>query len=252
MVLKWLGGRFFYIASYAYLKTIFSAVLTESCLNIKSLKNIKSKEKCFLLNWSYIFFKSRKQSSKGLLLFSVQFSLVQSLSHVQFFATPWTVAHQASLSITNSQSLLKLMPIESMIPSNHLILCHPLLFLPSIFGSIRVFSNQSDLPIRWPQYWSFNFNISPSNEYLELIFFRMDWLDLLAAQGTVKSLLQHHSSNASILQRSAFFTVQLSHPYTTIGKTIALTRWIFVGKVMSMLFNITFLPRSKCLLISWL
>ena len=142
-------------------------------------------------------------------------------------------------------------------PSNHLILCC-LLFPPSIFPSIKVFSNESVLHIRWPKYWSFSFSISPSNEYLELISFRMDWLDLLAVQGTLKSLLQHHISKASILQHSAFFTVQLSHPYTTTGKTIALTRWTFAGKVMSLFFNmlsnlvITFLPRSKCLLISWL
>ena len=142
-------------------------------------------------------------------------------------------------------------------PSNHLILSRPLLLLPSIFCSIRVFSNESVLPIRWPNYWSFNFSISPSNEYSGMISLRMDWLDLLAVQGTLTSLLQHHSSKASILQCSAFFTVQLSHPYMTIGKTIAFTRWTFVGKVMSLLFNmlsrlvITFLPRSKCLLISW-
>ena len=172
--------------------------------------------------------------------------------------TPWTTAHQASLSITNSWSLFKPMSIESVIPSNHLILCHPLLLLPSIFPSIRVFSNESALRIRWPKYWSFSISISPSNEYSGLISFRMDWLDLLAAQGTLKSLLQHHSSKASIFHHSAFFTVQLSHPYMTTGKTIALTRWTFVGKVMSLLFNmlpklvITFLPRSKHLLISWL
>ena len=143
-------------------------------------------------------------------------------------------------------------------PSNRLILCHPLLLLPSIFPSIRVFSNEADLCIRWPKYWSFSFNISPSNEYPGLISFRMDWLDLFAVQGTLKSLLHHHSSKASILRRSAFFTVQLSHPYMTTGNTIALTRWNFVGKVMSLLLNmlsrlvITFLPRSKHLLISWL
>ena len=143
-------------------------------------------------------------------------------------------------------------------PSNHLILCHPLLLLPSIFPSIKVFSSESALRIRWPKYWSFSFNISPSNEHPGLISFRMYWLDLLAVLGTVKSLLQHHSSKASILQSSAFSIVQLSHPYMTTGKTIALTRWTFVGKVMSLLFNvlsrlvITFLPRSKCLLISWL
>ena len=150
------------------------------------------------------------------------------------------------------------MSIESVLPSNHLILCRPLLLLPSIFPSIRVLSNESALHIRWPKYWSFSFNISPSNEHPELISFRMDWLDLLAVQGTLKSLLQHHSSKASILRHSAFFTVQLSHPYMTTGKTIALTRWTFVDKVMSLLFNllsslvVAFLPRSKCLLISWL
>ena len=162
---------------------------------------------------------------------------VQSLSCVRLFATSWTAAHQASLSITNSWSLLKLMSIESVMPSNHLILCRPLLLQPSIFPSIRVFSNESALCLRWPKYWSFSFNISPSNEYSGLIYFRMDWLDLLAVQGTLKSLLQHHSSKASILRRSAFFTVQLSHPYMITGKTIALTRWTFVGKVMSLLFN---------------
>ena len=160
------------------------------------------------------------------------FSSVQSLSHVCFFATPWTTARQASLSITNFQSLPKLMSIESVMPSNHPILCHPLL-LPSIFPSIRAFSNESALRIRWPKYWSFSFNFSPPNEHPWLISFRMDWLDFLAVQGTVKSLLQYHSSKASILLCSAFFIVQLSHPYMTIGKTIALTRWTFVGKVMS-------------------
>ena len=179
------------------------------------------------------------------------FSLFLLLSHVRFFATPWAAAPcQASLFITNSQSLLKLMSIELVMPSNHLILCHPLFLLPLIFPSIRVFSNESALHIR-----CFSFNISPSNEHSGLIFIRMDWLDLLEVQGTLKSLLQHHSSKASILQRSAFFRVQLSHAYMTTGKTIALTRWTFVGKVMSLLFNmlsrlvITFLPRSKRLLI---
>ena len=151
-------------------------------------------------------------------------SSVQSLSHVLLFATPGTAACQASLSITNSQSLPKLTSIESVMPSNHLIFCIPLLLLPSIFPSIRVFSNESALHIRWPKYWSFSFSISPSNIYPGLISFRMDWLDLLSVQGTLKSLLQHHSSKASILRRSAFFTVQLSHPYMTTGKTIALTR----------------------------
>ena len=162
---------------------------------------------------------------------------VQSLSHVWLFVTPWTAARQASLSITNSQSLLKLTSIKSVMPSNYLILCRPLLLLPSIFPSIRVFSNEPVLPIRWPKYWSFSFSISPCNEYSGLISFRIDWLDLLAIQGTLKSLLQHHSSKASILWCSAFLIVQLSHPYMTTGKTIALTRWTFVGKVMSLLFS---------------
>ena len=226
----------------------------------------------------------------------LQLSSVQSLSRVWLFATPWTAACQASLSITNSWRSLKLMSIMSVMPSNHVILCHPLFFLPSIFPSIRIFSNESVLRIRWPKYWNFSFSISPSNEHPGLISFRMDWLDLLAVQGTLKSLLQHHSSKASILWHSAFFThssvlawripgslvgcrlwgrtesdtaeataaaaavfiVQLSHPYTASGKTIALTRRTCVGKVMSLLFNmlssliIAFLPRSKCLLISWL
>ena len=155
---------------------------------------------------------------------------VQSLNHVQLFATPWTTACQASLSITNSQSLLKLMSIELVMPSNHLILCHPLFLPPSIFPSIRVFSNESVLRIRWPKYWNFNFSISSSNEYSGLISFRMDWLDLLVVQETLKSLLQHHSSKASILQCSAFFIVQLSHPYMTTGKTIALTRQTLLAK----------------------
>ena len=186
------------------------------------------------------------------------FSLVQSLSHVRLFATPWTAAHQPSLSITNSQSLLKFMSIELVMPSNHLILCHPLLLPPSIFPSIMVFSNESSLRMRWPKYWSFSFSISPSNEYSGLISFRMDWLDLLAVQGTLKSLLQYHSSKVSILQCSAFFIVQLLHPYMAIRKTIALTRWTIFGKVMSLLFYmlsslvIAFLTRSKYLLISWL
>ena len=159
---------------------------------------------------------------------------VLSLSRVQLFAAPWTSVRQASLSITNSQSLLKLMPIKSVMPSNHLILCRRLLLPPSIFPSIRVFANESVLRSRWPKYWSisFSFSISSSNKYSGLISFRMDWLDLLAVQGTVKILLQHHSSKASILQHSAFFIVQLSHPYMTTGKTIALTRRTFVGKVM--------------------
>ena len=178
---------------------------------------------------------------------------VQSLSRVRLFATPWIAACQASLSITNFRSSLKLTSIESVMPSSHLILCRPLLLLPPIPPSIRVFSNESTLRVRWPKYWSVSFSIIPSKEYPGLISFRIDWLDLLAVQETLKSLLQHHSSKAS-----AFFTVQLSHPYMTTGKTIAFTRWTFVGKVTSLLLNvlsrvvITFLPRSKCLLISWL
>ena len=164
-------------------------------------------------------------------------SSVQSLSHVRLFATLWTAARQASLSITNSWSLLILMSIASVMPSNHLILCCPLLLLLSIFASIRVFSNESALCIRWPNYWSFSFKSSPSNEYSGLISFKMDWLDLLAVQGTLKSLLQHHSLKASVLWCSAFFIVQVSHPYMTTGKTLALTRRTFVGKVTSQLFN---------------
>ena len=163
-------------------------------------------------------------------ILSWKFSSVQSLSHVWLFVTPWTAARQASLSITNSRSLLKLMSIELLMPSNYLILCRTLLLLPLIFLSIRVFSNESVLPIRWPKYCGFSFNISPSSEYSGLISFRMDWLDLLAVQGTLKSLLQHHSSKASILQHSAFFIVQLSHPYMTTGKTTALMWRTFVGK----------------------
>ena len=185
-------------------------------------------------------------------------SSVQSLSCVQLFATPWTATRQASLSITNSRSSLKLMSIALVMPSNHLILCHPLLLLPSIFSTIKIFSNESALPIRWSKYWSFIFSICPSNEYSGLISFRINWLDLLAVQGTLKSLLQYHSSKASILQCSAFFVVQLSHPYMTTGKTIALTRQTFVGKGMSLLFNILsrfvipFLSRRRRLLISGL
>ena len=180
------------------------------------------------------------------------------LSCVQLFVTPWTASRQASLSITNSWSPPKPMSIESVMPSNHLILCRPLLLLPSTSPSIRVFSNKSAFHIMWPKYWSFSFKISPSNEHPGLISFRMGWLDLLVVQGTLKSLLQHHSSKASILWCSAFFIVQHLHSYMTTGKTIALTRQTFVGKVISLLLNmlsrlvITFLPSSKCLLISWL
>ena len=168
---------------------------------------------------------------------SVQFSSVQLHSCVQHFVTLWAAAHQASLSMTNSRSLLKPMCIELVMPSNHLILCCPLLLLPSIFPRIRVFSYESVLHIRWPKYSSFSFSISPSNEYSRLISFRIDWFDLLAVQGTLKSLLQNHNSKASILQCSVFFIVQLSHPDMTTGKTIALTRQTFVSKVMSLLFS---------------
>ena len=194
--------------------------------------------------------------------YCIQFSSVTQLCPallcvcVQLFTTPWTTARQVSLSITNSRSLLNLMAFKSVMPSNHLILCHPLLLLPSILPSIRVFSSESVLYIRWPKYWNFSFSISPSDEYSRLISFRINWFDLLAVQGTLKSLLQHHSSKASILQYSALFMVQLSHPYMTTGKTIDLTRWTFVSKVMSLLLNmlsrlaIAFLPKSKHLLIS--
>ena len=187
-----------------------------------------------------------------------EFSSVQSLSCIWLFVTPWTAVHQASLSITNSQTSPKLMCIKLVMPASHLILCRPLLLLPPIPPSIRVFSNESALRIRWPKYWSFSLSISPSNEYPGLISFRIDWLDLLAVQGTLKHLLQHHSSKASILQCSAFFLIQLSHPHMTTGKTIALTRQTFVWKIMSLLFNmlsrlvIVFHPRNKGLLISWL
>ena len=199
-----------------------------------------------------------KPDTYGFELHVWYFSSVQSLSRVRLFVTSWTVAHQDSLSIINSQSLLKLMFIEVVMPSNHLLLCCPLLLLPSIPPNFSVFSNESTLCMTWPKYWSFSFSISPSNECSGLISFRMDWLDLLAVQGTLKSLLQHHSSKTSILQHSAFLIVKLSHAYMTTGKTIALTRWTFVVKVMFLLFNvlsrlvIALLPRSKCLLISWL
>ena len=178
------------------------------------------------------------------LIFTLAIRSDQSLSRVRLFATPWIAACQASLSITNSWSSLRLTSIESVMPSSHLILCHPLLLLPPIPPSIRVFSNESTLRMRWPKYRSFSFSIIPSEEHPGLISFRMDWLDLLAVQGTLKSLLQNHSSKASILQHSGFFTVQLSHPYMTTRKTIALTRWTFIGKVMSLLFNM--LSRFIC------
>ena len=209
----------------------------------------------------FISFSFKLLNPHSLFLFRADilaYQFNQLLSHVWLFATPWTAARLASPSITNSRSLFKLMSISSVMPSNHLILCCPLLLLPSMFPIIRVFSNDLVLHIRWPKYWSFSFSISPSNEYSGLISFRMNWLDLLAVQGTLKSLFQHHSSKASILWLSAFFIVQLSHPYMTNGKTIALTRQTFVGKVMSLFFNmlsrlvISFLPRSKSLFISWL
>ena len=184
--------------------------------------------------------------------------VVHLLSCVLLFATSWTAARQASLAIINSRSLLKLMSIELVMPSNHLILCRPLFLLPSVFPSIRVFSNESALCIRWPKYWNFNFSISPSHEYSGLISFRIDWFDLLAAQATLKNHLQYHISKASILQHSAFFMVKFLHPYMTTGKTIALAIQTFVSKVMSLLFNmqsrfvVTCLPRSKYLLISYL
>ena len=207
---------------------------------------------------------SRKRVVCEIFITALFISSVQSLTCVRIFAAPWTPACQASLSITNSQSPPKITFIESVMPSSHLItvpsslICRPLLLLPSIPPSIRVFSNESALHIRWPKYWSFSFNISPSKEIPGLISFRVDWLDLLAVQGTLKSLLKYHSSKASILQCLAFFIVQLSHPYMTTGKIIALTTWTFVGKLMSLLFNmlsrlvIAFLPRNTCLLISWL
>ena len=163
---------------------------------------------------------------------------VQSLSRVRLFMTPWITAHQASLSITNSQSLLKLMPIKSVMPSSHLILCHPLLLLPPITLSIRVFSNESPLRMRWQKYWSFSFSISPSNEHPLLISFRMDWLDLIAVQGTLNSLLQHHSSKASIFLHSALFRVQISDPYIATGKTIALNRWTFAVNVSAFYYAV--------------
>ena len=184
--------------------------------------------------------------------------IIQWLSCLRLFATPWNAAHQDSLSFTVSQSLFKLMSVKSVMPFNHLVLCPQFLLLPSIFPSIRVFTSESALCIRWPKNWIFSFSISLSNEYSGLVSFRIDWLDLLAAQGTLKSLLQHHRSKASILQCSVFFMVQISHPFMTTGKTTTLTRWTFVRKVMSLLFNtlsrfvIAFLPRNKPLLISWL
>ena len=238
---------------------------TVCCYSIHSKKNDSSKC-CYILGCcSFTLHRSAAQLSHSVQPFVtpwtaawflcrkyIQFSSVKLLSHVRLLVTPWIAARQASLSITNSRSPPKLMSIESVMPSSHLILCHPLLLLPPIPPSSRVFSNESALHIRWPKYWSFSFSISPSNEHPGLISFRMDQLDLLAVQGTLKSLLQHHSSKATIFRRSSFFTVQLSHLYITTGKIIALT--LFVDKVMSLLFNmlsrlvITFLPRSRHLL----
>ena len=215
---------------------------------------LATQENCYSLYVTFSLFwnSSGKNWQKGHRKVApiTQFTSVQLFIHVKLFVTPWTVARQASMSITGSRNLLKLISIESVMLSDHFILCHPLLLLPSIFPIIRVFSNESALLIRWPKYWSFSFNISPSNEHSGLISFRMDWMDLLSVQGTLKSLLQHHSLKASILLQSAFFIVQLSHPYMTTGKTIALSRWTFVDKVMLLLFNmlsrlvINFLPRS--------
>ena len=206
---------------------------------------------CFCLSYStwwspFIFycgeavclvFRSSSEGNDTYVAIDLVCPSVQSLSRVRLFATPWIAARQASLSITNSRSSPIPMSIESVMPSSHLILCRPLLLLPPILPSIRVFSNESTLRMRWPKYWRFSFSISPSKEHPGLISFRMDWLDLLAVQGTLKRLLQHHSSKASILRRSAFFTFQLSHPYMTTGKAIALTKRTFVGKVMSLLLN---------------
>ena len=213
-------------------------------LIVQWLQNFKFRKMTEAQSWIVVIFKS--QNNVNIFQFS------QSLSHVRLYATPWIAARQASLSITNSWSSLRLMSIESVMPFSHLILCFPLLLLPPMPPSIRLFSNESTLHIRQTKYWSFSFSISPSKEDPQLTTFGMDWLDLLAVQGTLKGLLQHHSSKASVLRRSAFFTVQFSHPYMTTRKTIALTRRTFVGKVMSLLLNmlsrlvITFLPKSKC------
>ena len=211
--------------------------MINKCTEVQSqfyvlLRNLKNSTRwSFLLDFSVLVHLSPelRPDHHALLVYTMAVVVVQSLCWVWLFVTPWTAAHQASLS-TIFQSLLKLMSIESMMPSNHLVLCHPLLLLPSIFPSNRVFSNEPVLCIRWLKYWSFSFSISPSNEYLGLISFRIDWFELLAVQGTLKSLLQHHSLKASVLLCSAFFIVQLLHPYMTTGKTITLTRWTFVGK----------------------
>ena len=215
MVKKWLYKCFFSGLDLPEIKLFFN-IYFEIIFNLQNVTKI--------VQLTYTLYSSYPNVS-------VQFSLVAQSRPT--LCDRRTAARQASLSITNSRSLLKLMFIESVMPSNHLILCHPIFLLPSILPSIRVFSNESAFRIKWPKYWGFSFSISPSNEYLGLISFRMDWLDLLAVQGTLRSLLQHHSSKAWTLRCSAFFTVQLSHPYMTTGKTIALTRWTFVGKVMT-------------------
>ena len=238
MVKKWLYKWFFSGLDLPEIKLFFN-IYFEIIFNLQNVAKI--------VQLTYTLYSSYPNVS-------VQFSLVAQSCPT--LCDHRTAARQASLSITNSRSLLKLMSIKSVMPSNHLILCRPLLLLLSVFPSTRVFSNESVLRIRWPKYWGYSFNNSPSNEYLGLISFRMDWLDLLAVQGTLKTLIQHHSSKASILRCSAFFIVQRSHPYMTTGKTIALTRRTLVGKVMSLLLNmlsrlvITFLPKSKHLLIS--
>ena len=216
--------QYTYSSLKVFMYSKFATLVTPVLLQV--IPHFKVSAVCKISHWPCHFF------SDAFSVFSVQ-----SLSRVQLFVTPWTAAHQASLSITNSRSLLKLISFELVMLSNHLIFCRPLLLPPSIFPSIKVFFNDSVLHIRWAKYWSFSFSISPSNAYSGLISFRKDWLDLPSVQGTLKSLLQHHSSKASILQHSAFFIIQLSHPYMTTGKTIALTRWTFVGKVMSLFFN---------------
>ena len=215
--------------SFSYLEAACSMSSSHCCF----LTCIQISQKACQMVWYSHLFKNFPQFFVIHTVKGFHFSSVHSLSHVWLFAISWMAAQQTSLSITNSQSLPKLMSIESVMPSNHLILCHPHLLLPSIFPSIRVFSNESALRIRWPKYWSFSLNISPSNEYSGLISFRMNWFNLLAVQGTLRSLLQHHSSKASILRCSAFFIVQFSHLYMTTGKTIAVIIWTFVGKVMS-------------------
>ena len=254
----------FSLSSFTFIKRLFSSsslsaikVVSSAYLRLLIFLLVVLIPACLLVFLPHLSCKLLGEITLDVGLYSGT-SLVQSLSHVWLFETPWTAARQASLSITNSWSLLKLTSIESVMVSNHLILCRPLLLPPSIFPSIRLFSEESVLHNRWPEYWNLSFGISPPNEYSGLISFRMDWLNLLAVQGTLKGLLQHHNSKASVLQCSAFFIVQLLHSYMTAGKTIALTKRTFVGKVMSLLFNmlsrfvIAFLPRSKHLLISWL